>query len=296
MDIEVLSVEITRNCNLRCAHCLRGEERNEYMSSQTIYNVFKDIKGIDQLLLTGGEPFLALHQMKEIVNVIKKNNIKVKEIWIATNGTVLSKDIVEVLNEMSNISSLKIVISKDIFHDKELERLGLYERRMINTKILKEMFNAEDQGEYDIPEEVSMNYNNVNYKKIVATGRAKNISEEKLDEINSELNNFELLPVDLRCISFVFPGINKKNNRINGNICVDVHGNVTGADFSFDEEDDDIRKYKSDLNILSILKAVINFKRYYLRLFKSLDPDTPNLILEEVFRRIDERQRRKHQK
>ena len=296
MDIECLSIEITRRCNLKCEHCLRGDSRNEYMSSETIHNVFKDIKAVDQLLLTGGEPLLALNQIKEIANVIRENKIDVKTIWIGTNGTVLSDKVIDVLRELQKVSTLKIVVSSDIFHDLELERLGLYKKRMDNTKVMELVFDAIDEGEYDIPEEATLSFNGVNYKKIIAAGRAKNLTEERLDEINSKLTNYEILPCDLRCLQFEFPEINIETNRIDGSICVDVRGNVTGANFSFDEEDEDIRKYESNLNKIDIFRAMVNFRRYYWRLFYSLNPYTSRMILKEVVNKIEERQARKRQK
>ena len=41
MKVENLYLELTRMCTLECEHCLRGDRRNEYMSFETINNVFK---------------------------------------------------------------------------------------------------------------------------------------------------------------------------------------------------------------------------------------------------------------
>ena len=79
MHLWNLYLGVTRICTLECEHCLRGNRRNEYMSLETIDNAFKDVKEIDTLLLTGGEPLLAIKQIREILKQIKKNNVKLSK-------------------------------------------------------------------------------------------------------------------------------------------------------------------------------------------------------------------------
>ena len=75
MKVEKLYLELTRMCTIECEHCLRGCRRNEFMSLETINNVLKDIEHIELLLLTGGEPLLALKQIKELLKVVTNYNI-----------------------------------------------------------------------------------------------------------------------------------------------------------------------------------------------------------------------------
>ena len=77
MKVEKLHLELTRMCTIECEHCFRGERRNEFMSINTIDNIFKDVSEVEFLLLTGGEPLLALRQIKELINIINKKNIKI---------------------------------------------------------------------------------------------------------------------------------------------------------------------------------------------------------------------------
>ena len=57
--INELLLEITRNCTLECEHCLKGDCQKFNIDDNTLNNVFKDIKSIKTLVLTGGEPLLA---------------------------------------------------------------------------------------------------------------------------------------------------------------------------------------------------------------------------------------------
>ena len=60
MYIKKLCLQVTRMCTLKCEHCLKGDGEEKYMPFETIANILKDVTEIDELLITGGEPLLAI--------------------------------------------------------------------------------------------------------------------------------------------------------------------------------------------------------------------------------------------
>ena len=60
LNVRTLLLELTRECNLSCKHCFRGESKNTYMNPDLINKVFKNTARIHTLLLTEGEPLLAI--------------------------------------------------------------------------------------------------------------------------------------------------------------------------------------------------------------------------------------------
>lgn len=258
MKVENLCLEVTRMCTLECEHCLRGDRRFESMSLETINNIFNGINKINKLVLTGGEPLLAVKQLKEIVHIIKEKSIKIKEIMIITNGTVLSEEILSILEELLIISKLNIAVSYDMFHYLELKRLKLYEERMKNTKILKEKFNAKDYGSLEEPDDKKSLG-----RVIYPVGRAATLTEERLNEINKMINTKNYLLMNLRSVYGNLSEYNEEKNIIKGFINIDVQGNVTGNDLSFVEEDDLVDKYESNINEIGIIKAVCNHQEYF---------------------------------
>lgn len=58
MNIEVnnLILEVTRRCNMHCAHCLRGNAQSIDMPPNLIKNVLKTIDGALSVTFTGGSP------------------------------------------------------------------------------------------------------------------------------------------------------------------------------------------------------------------------------------------------
>ena len=93
MNIEKLNVEITRKCTLDCEHCFRGDSQKINISNETLINIFTNIKEIEQLVITGGEPLIAVKELEKMIEIIKNNNVKIDKIILITNGTVLSSRI-----------------------------------------------------------------------------------------------------------------------------------------------------------------------------------------------------------
>ena len=81
-----LAVEITRRCNMSCAHCLRGDAQNMDMSFEMFKKLLDITEGIDTLSFTGGEPALNIPFMEKTLEYVKEKGIPVYNIFIATNG------------------------------------------------------------------------------------------------------------------------------------------------------------------------------------------------------------------
>ena len=51
LNVKTLLLELTRNCNLECKHCFRGDSQNVYMNLNIIDYVFKNVCRINEFLL-----------------------------------------------------------------------------------------------------------------------------------------------------------------------------------------------------------------------------------------------------
>ena len=120
MYIENLHLSITRNCTLECEHCLRGDRQNVNMDPLILDKVFQDVLVVRNLLITGGEPLIAIQSLEKLAEIIRSQKVKINNIYIITNGTVFSERILKVLNDFNNYSHLELKISSDIFHQLEL--------------------------------------------------------------------------------------------------------------------------------------------------------------------------------
>ena len=67
LELKHLLLEVTRQCNMACRHCMRGDAENLSMSDTIIDRIFRDTRKIGHLCLTGGEPSLAPRVIMEIL-------------------------------------------------------------------------------------------------------------------------------------------------------------------------------------------------------------------------------------
>lgn len=115
-----LMIEITRKCNLKCAHCLRGDAQNITMSKEVIDKVFENAADCKQILFTGGEPLLALDEIEYFVDKILKSNWTTTNIAMTINGMIRDKRLIDIVNRFCQSKkerTFHIFVSEDEFHD-----------------------------------------------------------------------------------------------------------------------------------------------------------------------------------
>lgn len=127
--------EVTRRCNFKCEHCMRGDAQNVDLSKNAIDNLLNQTLAMGDILFTGGEPLLALDKIEYIIDGMIQRNIPFQSIQIITNGTQFSEAFYTVMRKaydyMFSIhtrvfgteikmpkNSLSILISHDEFHKK----------------------------------------------------------------------------------------------------------------------------------------------------------------------------------
>lgn len=240
MYVEELHLQVTRNCTLECEHCLRGDREIVNMSPQILDEIFKDIKNIGRLLLTGGEPLLAIQTLEYLVELLKTNQVRVNKIILITNGTVLSDRVLKVLYDLQECSYLVLRLSADIFHNLELEKRKMFELREKNLNIL-----GQDKF-YNFSQYLSDSVNN-RLLLLVNKGRASHLSKERLDEINKLVqSNYIVNKND----AGYYPITRIVGNRVEGNITINVYGYVVSYGQSYEEEDKEA--YDIGLNVMEM--------------------------------------------
>ena len=81
-----LAVEVTRRCNMHCAHCLRGEAENKDISYEVMDALLRHVDGIGVVTFTGGEPSLNCRAIDQFRELCLKYDISVNGFYIVTNG------------------------------------------------------------------------------------------------------------------------------------------------------------------------------------------------------------------
>lgn len=141
LNIYDLSIEVTRRCNMACAHCLRGDAQQKDLDLDKLEIFLKDVEYIGSITFTGGEPTLNVPAIRETLNLCKKYGICVSSFYVVTNGKQITTDFLVALLEWyaycvesgGEIETCGVTISNDEFHDnidkhgqKMLEGLSFY--------------------------------------------------------------------------------------------------------------------------------------------------------------------------
>lgn len=202
LHIHRLSFEMTRQCNLACAHCARGEAQNAVIKREYIDRVLDQIDYVHHLTLTGGEPSLHPDLIEYVVDGIIKRWIRVRFFDITINGTVRDMRIAAALDKIADwcgqwqvyadhlevdgvpdksdgVASLRI--SNDIFHRafdlcKPEETLEFYQKACKSDRVI---FSMNDLGSKKSKDDETF--------ALRKTGRGANLTEEQLKQTGASL-------------------------------------------------------------------------------------------------------------
>ena len=160
-----IMLEITRRCNLKCEHCMRGDAQNLDMSGDIMKKLFSQVDAVFQISLTGGEPFIAPDVIEELVDTIIKNKVKVWQCTTVENGTILDergircvkalnrlgeyiKNEVWVITDEERLKDVKLPISISIsnsnFHANDVEKAIEFYKQYASDCV-----EVLDQGEWE---------------------------------------------------------------------------------------------------------------------------------------------------
>lgn len=135
------SVEITRRCNMACAHCMRGDAMPLDIDHHHIRNVVRHFCSIRHLNITGGEPSLNPKAIRYLLKQLRHFDVHVYAFYVVTNGSLSSVsqefidlccELYEYQEEKSEDSNVRMLeLSDDHFHDaahreEVIAKLGKY--------------------------------------------------------------------------------------------------------------------------------------------------------------------------
>ena len=116
--IKNITIEVTRRCNFKCEHCMRGNVQDIDFHAEILYLLPHRYTEIETLSFTGGEPFLVPHIIQECLAIFRKRKVRIKNILIVTNGSLYDNDVCDMINEcvLNSFEKCKLFISNDDYH------------------------------------------------------------------------------------------------------------------------------------------------------------------------------------
>lgn len=145
--LEELYIEITRNCNQNCQHCMRGTKQNINISNTVLEHIFMNpefhIVKIDKLVLTGGEPFLNPEAIIQILNLLDQQKIKINILQIVTNGFIYIHSLMKKLEYFQKKKNTYILLILSFLH--LINLIKKYQLKFMNYFVLLPFFMKEIQ-------------------------------------------------------------------------------------------------------------------------------------------------------
>lgn len=176
MYVDDLMLEVTRKCNLRCEHCLRGNAQNKSMSRNIIDALFRHVDSVGTLTIGGGEPTLAIDVLWDVYNSILQNHVDIQNIYMVTNGKTLKRELVQVFSQLyqrcSDNEVSGFAVSNDQYH---VQQRGFTRNVYEYEELCYE--NEDEYGDYYyLPEDVFQTHTSegsLYTSNVFARGRAK---------------------------------------------------------------------------------------------------------------------------
>ncbi len=177
---------VTENCSYSCAHCMRGDRRNNTISKKVIDTVLSQLIMRGPVNLTGGEPLLQIKKMIYLINKLYEMGNEPWCIEVVTNGSVSPKKLEELIRNLdANDAPIKFMVSNDYYHT--CERLRLNNGKDNLGQIMREY--AEVMAKYGYgPDSFYLEkYESYGYR-VDAVGRGKNIPGAIVRKRNFDLH------------------------------------------------------------------------------------------------------------
>lgn len=103
-----------RKCNLNCPFCdtqWSNKHTTEKFSWASIQNYLDKYPHIDNIMFTGGEPFVYITQIAELLVEISRHYDQIKTIEIESNGTLINEEKMSILLKNLRSGRFKITIN-----------------------------------------------------------------------------------------------------------------------------------------------------------------------------------------
>lgn len=119
--------EITRNCNLKCLHCITGDNRNRELTTlESLKAISRIVRlGGKNLSITGGEPFAR----NDLGLIIKEAHVSGLGLGLISNGTMIGDAFLKKYGRYINRMAISIDGQKQI-HE-QIRGCGSHEKSML---------------------------------------------------------------------------------------------------------------------------------------------------------------------
>jgi len=114
-QLKSLHLELTQRCNHKCFYCYNSKDEDSVSYDELSTRVQFATEHSEEIVFTGGEPFINYPVLKKAISIAKSYNCK--KISINTNGSLLNEDLISELYQIDKnmmfLVSLPTIVSKN---------------------------------------------------------------------------------------------------------------------------------------------------------------------------------------
>lgn len=107
-NLKILVIQVNRQCNMRCIFCCNEDgDKSISIPIEKVKQLIKTFPHLEELILTGGESFIYIDYVFEIIEFTKKLNKKIN-IQVNTTGIILNDKILKRLKKSANVVHISV--------------------------------------------------------------------------------------------------------------------------------------------------------------------------------------------
>jgi len=191
-------------CNMQCEHCFywRNLNRKDDLTKEEIFELSRSLGRIENLNLSGGEPFLR-PEFSEICRQFIRQN-KVRQIYVPTNGYFTERTVKQITETLKEPELDLFVVEFSLdgmpeFHDKFRVARGAFERAMQTYDALAELQEPEPRLRiHAISTATNMNTDEIKRLTTYLFDRCPKMDHHNLAIIRGDRKDPSLLAPDLQ--------------------------------------------------------------------------------------------------
>lgn len=188
---DIVYLELTRACNLKCIHCLNnsGIKQKDELTKEDLLKLIKNFSshGVQEIRFTGGEPLL-FNGIYDLIRFATEEGICTS---LGTNGTLVTKEVAKKLKE----SGLKkVVVSIDgnkKTHDKirgrknyqkAMHGLKYLQKNGINVRVNSVIMKSNMDDVIKLAKKMSRKKITIFIRRFISSGRGKELENNMLNK------------------------------------------------------------------------------------------------------------------
>ena len=188
---DIVYLELTRACNLKCIHCLNnsGIKQKDELTKEDLLKLIKNFSshGVQEIRFTGGEPLL-FNGIYDLIKFATEEGICTS---LGTNGTLITKEVAKKLKE----SGLKkVVVSIDgnkKTHDKirgkknyqkAMNGLKYLKQNDINVRVNSVIMKSNMEDVIKLAKKMSRKKITIFIRRFISSGRGKHLENNMLNK------------------------------------------------------------------------------------------------------------------